>query len=102
MAAMSTTGRPGAKCLQEAESRRRSSDSFDDLAWADALEASAGDYLIWFGCREAYRGALRAFFKEWDVLLSPADFVTAFTHTDAPGEERWFDVDGARVPYGWQ
>jgi amidase len=102
LAAWSTTGRPREKCLEEAENERRYASTFDSLAWADGLEASASDYIIWFGRRDQYRAALRDFFKEWDVLLSPANFVNAFPHTDAPREERWFNMNGERVRYGWQ
>jgi len=102
MAAMSSAWRPKADRLGEAGALRRRTDSFSMLAYADALEAGAGDYVMWFGRREGYRAALRAFFEEWDVLLSPANFVNAFEHTDAPPEERGFEVNGERVPYDWQ
>ena len=69
------------------------------LAQADGLEASASDYVIWFGNRETYRAALRAFFEEWDVLLAPANLVNAFPHTDAPFPERRLDVNGEPVSY---
>jgi amidase len=76
--------------------------AFDDLAWADGLEASASDYLTWFAHRERYRAALRAFFHDWDVLLSPATLVPAFPHMPQPLFERWLEIDGRRVPYGRQ
>jgi amidase len=102
MSAMSSTGRPREDCHREAEAIRRNTDDPYDLAYADGLEASASDYIIWFGRREHYRAALRAFFEQWDVLLTPANIVNAFPHTDAPYGERRLDVNGEAVKYGWQ
>jgi len=102
MCAMSSTGRPREACHEEAEAIRRSTDAFDALASADGLEASASDYIIWFGRREHYRAALRAFFEQWDVLLTPANIVNAFSHTDAPYDERRLDVNGETVKYDRQ
>ena len=100
MGAMSTIGRPREDCLREAEAERRGSNNmFDVLAYADGLEATVSDYVIWFGQRDVIRAALRGFFREWDVLLSPANMVNAFPHTDMPFGERWFDVNGQRVHY---
>jgi amidase len=102
MSAMGSTGRPREECHEEAGAIRRNTDDAYDLARADGLEASASDYVIWFGRREHYRAALRAFFERWDVLLTPANIVNAFPHTDAPYDERWLDVNGEAVRYGWQ
>jgi amidase len=101
-AAMSTIGRPREECVKEAENERRYASTFDSFAWADGLEAAASDYLIWLRLRDQYRADLRDFFREWDILLSPANFVNAFPHMDAPWGERWFDMDGEKVRYGWQ
>ena len=102
MVAMGTTGRPRAECHEEAEAIRRRTDAFDALARADGLQASASDYIIWFGRRESYRAAFQAFFEGWDILLSPANIVNAFPHTDAPYDERWLDVNGKAVRYDCQ
>jgi amidase len=102
MSAIGSIGRPRAECHGEAEAIRRSTDAFDALACADGLEASASDYVIWFGWREHYRAALRAFFEQWDVLLTPANIVNAFPHTDAPYGERRLDVNGEAVKYDRQ
>jgi amidase len=102
MSALSSVGRPAKDCQQEAEAIRRSTDALYALGWADGLEASAGDYVIWFGQRERYRAALRAFFREWDVLIAPANIVVAFPHTDEPSGERWLQVNDNRVSYEWQ
>ena len=102
MVAMSSTGRPREECHEEAEAIRRSTDAFDALASADGLQASASDYIIWFGRREYYRTSLRAFFEQWDVLLSPANIINAFPHTDVPHAERQLDVNGETVKYDRQ
>jgi len=79
----------------------------DDLSLAAArgLEGSAGDYLLWHGRREQHRAAWRAFFREWDVLLSPAINVLAYPHIDRafPADNSdltlTFTVNGRSVPY---
>jgi amidase len=102
LAALGSVGRSNADRRRDAAAIRAKSDAFDDLAQADGLEASASDYLAWFAHRERYRAALRAFFLEWDVLLSPATLTPAFPHMPQPMSERWLEVDGQRVPYGRQ
>ncbi|MEM8533754.1 MAG: amidase [Chloroflexota bacterium] len=99
--AISTVGTP-------AEERRRQAQEFraigDDLlmAYADALEGSIGDYMMWFGQREFYRAALREFFQEWDILLAPVNIVNAFPHTNAPFPLRQLEVNGEAVGYNLQ
>jgi amidase len=51
-------------------------------ASADGWLASVGDYLTWFWMREVYRERLRAFFRDWDVLLAPCTMLNAFPHTE--------------------
>jgi amidase len=100
--AISSIGRPDPDRRQEAEVIRRRTQDLMALAWAEGLEASASDYLIWFGQREEYRAGYRSFFEQWDVLLAPANVVNAFPHNDAPEPERQLDVNGELVPYGLQ
>lgn len=69
------------------------------LAVADGLEASAADYLAWHTLRETYRAAWRAFFREWDVLLTPVNITPAFLHIDAPKLQHSFSINGQSVPY---
>ena len=79
----------------------------DDLSLAAArgLEGSAGDYILWHGRREQHRAAWRAFFREWDVLLSPAINVLAYPHIDRafPADDSdltlTFTVNGRSAPY---
>ena len=83
--------------------RADASDEFNE-ARAQGLEASAAEYLIWFGQREGYRAAYRAFFQEWDVLLSPAYGLPAFPHVplDTPWPLRTHTVNGRPTGYDLQ
>jgi amidase len=58
-----------------------------DDAWSTALqegmEGTPADYIVWHGDREQYRAAWRTFFREWDVLLTPAWLGPAFPHKGA-------------------
>jgi amidase len=100
-AAIITTGRPAEQRRGEAEHLRARGDELD-AAWADGVEASASDYLIWHGRREAHRAAYRAFFRDWDILLAPITLGPAFPHTAAPFAERRLDINGQPVEYGLQ
>jgi amidase len=99
---MTGGGQTREECHERAEAIRQSSDDLEDLAKADGIEASAWDYIGWFARRESHRAALRAFFAQWDVLLTPANIVNAFLHTDEPYEERRLDVNGETVRYSRQ
>jgi len=79
----------------------RATDTAVSNAMARGLTAGASDYIRWHGQRERYRAAYRDFFREWDVLLSPAFITPAFRHLalDVPDNERFHEVDGQRVPY---
>src|SRR5262250_1461512 len=48
------------------------------------IESAAPDYVSWFGQREQYRAAWRAFFREGDVLLMPALITPAYPHWNKP------------------
>lgn len=99
--AISSAGQPAAERRQQAEQYRATADEFQ-TAYAGGLEASASDYILWYGRREQYRAAYRAFFRDWDVLLAPTNIVNAFPHTDAPMPERMLDVNGKAVSYALQ
>jgi amidase len=72
------------------------------------LMATVGDYFLWYGQREQYRAAYRAFFRDWDVLLAPIIIQPAFPHTpfawppDAASMQHTITVDGHTVPYDLQ
>jgi amidase len=99
--AMTSTGWPPEARQKQAQEFRAAGDELMD-AYADGLEASASDYLIWFGQREHYRAAYRAFFQEWDVLLAPANVVNAFPHLDVPWPERVLKINDQTVNYNRQ
>jgi amidase len=72
----------------------------EDLApHAHRLLGSAHELLAAFAHRERYRAAYRAFFRDWDVLLTPVAMVPAFPHDDRPETERSFQIAGETVPY---
>jgi amidase len=86
-------------CAALADQMRAAGDPFLD-AMAEGLTASAQDYFSWFSRREHYRQAYRALFREWDILLAPANIVNAFPHDES--EDRTVDVNGQPVPYHLQ
>jgi amidase len=63
----------------------------------EGVHVNIANYVTWFKHREKYRAMLRAFFRDWDVILSPANVVTAFPH-----DQYWLGVNGARVEYEMQ
>jgi amidase len=66
---------------------------------ARGLEATAGDYIIEHGHREAIRAAWRAFFHDWDVLLAPIVIVPAPPHTTLRMDQRVVTIDGQEVQH---
>jgi amidase len=99
--AMMFVGEQDHKRRQQAEMMRLSGDRYLKAS-ADGIMAGASDYIIWHGQREAYRALWRAFFREWDVLLTPANVVPAFPHTDVPFQQRTLTINGLTVPYSRQ
>ncbi len=73
----------------------------DPFHHADArgIRATAADYLLWLEKREAFRAAWRRFFRDWDILLTPATIVPAFAHTRAPNADRRLSINGAQVEF---
>jgi amidase len=86
-----------------AEARRAEAATFRAAAgpFAEARargrEAMAFEYVGLFARRERFRAAYRAFFREWDVLLTPLALTEAPPHSTVPMPERVIDVDGAPV-----
>jgi len=99
--AIEATGLDEEKQHRRAEACRSSGDEFM-AAYAQGIEGRASDLILWTGRRERYRASFRAFFRDWDVLLAPADIVNAFPHTDAPVSRRRFEIAGQTVSYGRQ
>lgn len=77
-------------------------------AWADGLELSAQRYIELYDQREQYRASFQTFFQDWDILLSPANIVSAYEHMEAPFPDRLMDeecrlnVNGEAVVYDRQ
>ena len=71
-------------------------------ASASGLMASASDYIIWHSQRETYRAMWRTFFREWDIVLTPANIVPAFPHDDTPFQKRTLTINDITVPYARQ
>jgi amidase len=88
--------------LREDAAAYRARGDAEAVARARGLEANVAEYVRWHGRRSQHRAVFRAFFREWDVLLAPANLVPAFPHTDAPFVERTLTVDGRTVPYDLQ
>ncbi len=85
---------------------RREADRLNDPIMASnarAFEATFSDYIRWWWEREQRRAAFRAFFKEWDILLTPVTLVNAFRHDEAPVDrdfdERTLTINGQATPY---
>ena len=83
LAAMTSARLPAEGRAQRLEVQRTRDDEWS-LATQRGIEGSAPELLAWLTQRERYRAAWRAFFREWDVLLAPAFFVTAYPHRDKP------------------
>jgi len=81
----------------------RTRDDEWSAAFQRGIESGAPDYIAWFGQREQYRAAWRAFFREWDVLLAPAFIAPAYPHWDKPcpntpaSIRKTLDVNGTPV-----
>jgi amidase len=85
----------------EVASRKRASGERFQAAEARGIEATASDYLIWHEQREIIRAAWREFFRDFDLLLTPATLGPAFQHTDVPPGERKLNIDGREVEFDY-
>ena len=68
-------------------------------AHARGFAATFQDFLVWHERRETYRAMWRAFFREWDVLISPIAIVPAPPHTTVPTRDRVTDINGEAVSF---
>jgi amidase len=107
LSAITGARHPEAERQRLAELCRTREDEFAQ-AQRHGLLASLGDYFRWYGQREQYREAYRAFFRGWDVLLAPITLTPAFPHLrmawprDAAGIAQTFEVNGRAVLYDLQ
>ncbi len=67
-----------------------------------ALVSSHRDWIRAHRTRIAISHQWRQFFREWDVVICPVLPTTAFPHQDAEIDQRTIDIDGHRIPYGFQ
>jgi amidase len=67
-----------------------------------ALVSSHRDWMRAQRIRIAISHQWRQLFREWDVVICPILPTTAFPHDDAEIDQRTIDVDGQRIPYGFQ
>jgi amidase len=86
---------------------RREGDLFAD-AWLAGLDADGSAFLQLLDEREAYREAFRSFFRDWDILITPANITNAFPHQEPssrwvpPLDRRLLAIDGQPVNYALQ
>jgi amidase len=72
-------------------------------AFQRGAESAAPDYIAWVGQREQVRAAWRAFFTDWDILITPAFLTPAYLHWDKPWPDtersirKTLDVNGEAV-----
>jgi amidase len=71
------------------------------IAEARGIQATSGDYLILHEHRETYRAAWREFFRDLDVLLTPATISVAFEHTTVPTSQRRLTIDGREMDFDY-
>jgi amidase len=86
---------------RQAQEAAEALENEDALAEADSagMAATAGDYLGWFGYRETLRQSYRAFFRDVDVWIAPANTTNAFPHDDRPFPERRLVINNGEVDY---
>ena len=66
---------------------------------AKGMTLDACDCLALLDRRELARGAWRAFFADWDVLVGPITLDAAFPHQSGNVFERTLRIDDRDVPY---
>ena len=67
-----------------------------------ALVSRHRDWMSAQRIRIAIAHEWRQLFREWDVVICPVLPTTAFPHDDKDIDKRTIDVDGERIPYGFQ
>jgi len=68
-------------------------------AQAEGFTLDAAGHLALLRRRARAREAWRAFFDDWDVLISPMALDAAFPHQEGVQAQRVLPVDGEEVPY---
>lgn len=101
MMAVMVSSRWPAERQAEVAARKRASGERFQAEEARGLEATSGDYLIWHEQRETLRAAWRDFFRDFDLLLTPATLGPAFEHTEVPPAERKLHIDGREIEFDY-
>jgi amidase len=86
----------------EAAARLPAADRSREAMRQRALVSSHRDWIRAHRARIAISHQWRQFFREWDVVICPVLPTTAFPHQDKEINQRTIDVDGQRIPYGFQ
>jgi amidase len=71
------------------------------IAEARGLRATSGEYIILHEQREILRAAWRDFFRNFDLLLTPATLCVAFEHTTVPTSERRLHINGKDLEFDY-
>jgi amidase len=103
-AALTTQSLPAEARRAYAARLRAESDDPLTKARARGAELDAAGLFALLAQRERYRAAWRAFFREYDILLTPPTLRPAFRHDEAPRADDahpTISVNGKPVPYGW-
>jgi amidase len=105
LTAMTTAGTPSERRQKGLELLQKRDDR-EAAARARGLAGSAGDYLVWHRERERLRAGWRDFFRNWDVLISPAFCSLAYPHFEYPwppnpSRQQLFDFAGEPAPYDY-
>ena len=65
---------------------------------ADGLTLDFAGFALLLERRAQLQRAWAAFFRDWDVLVTPAFATTALPHSDVPVQQRMVILDGREVP----
>jgi amidase len=99
--ARTTAGQPREAREAQAAAARAGDPRFGP-AIADGLTLSFTDFASLMDRRERARAAFRAFFRDWDILLSPMTLTAAFPHEERVFHTRTIAVNGREVSYRLQ
>jgi amidase len=66
---------------------------------ADGLTLDYAGFALLLERRAELQRVWAAFFRDWDVLVTPAFARTAFPHRDDPPQQRTVVIDGRTIPY---
>ncbi|HMK11839.1 MAG TPA: amidase [Acidimicrobiales bacterium] len=97
LVAITSQAQPRASREESAAAMDRSDPQQDSVALGLTIDAAG--YMMALNRRGAAQAVWQDFFREWDVLVSPAALDAAFTHRTGDQRTRSLDIDGREVPY---